>query len=207
MINNERHFYLLENRPVMAKALASFIGEIFTGQIHIFEEFNDLPSPVQKNSIYLLAVHLLPPGVNIPSASDGAVSLVYGEKFTSNCVHWWHERGALGLWDIQDGFDEIKNHLADGVDGRPFRSKSVDLVYRASEPRFGMHVLSPRELQVATLIAQGNSTEEVAKMLGVTEGTIKNQRKAVYRKLGIVRSTQLPHAMGNGFVRKADSLK
>jgi DNA-binding CsgD family transcriptional regulator len=45
----------------------------------------------------------------------------------------------------------------------------------------------------------GNSTRDVAKELGVTEGTIKNQRKSVYRKLGIVRSSQLPHAMGNGF--------
>lgn len=191
----------------MQKALATIFGEFFQDNIHVVKKFSELPSPVPKNSVYLLAVHLLPPDVKIPTSSDGATSLVYGEKFTSNCLHWWHERGALGLWDLQDGFDEIRNHLGDMVNGGTFRSKSVDLVHRTSEPRFGMHILSRRELQVAMLISQGNSTEEVAKMLGVTEGTIKNQRKAVYRKLGIVRSTQLPHAMGNGFVRKAEILQ
>ena len=78
-------------------------------------------------------------------------------------------------------------------------SRSIEKVVSGSDLKVGMHRLSKRELQVAKMLVLGNSTREVAKQLGVTEGTIKNQRKSVYRKLGIVRSSQLPHAMGNGF--------
>jgi DNA-binding NarL/FixJ family response regulator len=38
----------------------------------------------------------------------------------------------------------------------------------------------------------------VAKKNGTTEGTVKNQRKAIYQKLKIVRATQLAWAMGHG---------
>jgi hypothetical protein len=38
--------------------------------------------------------------------------------------------------------------------------------------------------------------KQVAAALGTSEGTVKNQRKAVYKKLGIIRATQLAGAMG-----------
>jgi DNA-binding NarL/FixJ family response regulator len=53
-------------------------------------------------------------------------------------------------------------------------------------------------MQVAQLLVRGYSAEQVAKKNGTTEGTIKNQRKSIYQKLKIVRSTQLAWAMGNG---------
>ncbi|NBT23206.1 DNA-binding response regulator, partial [bacterium] len=44
-------------------------------------------------------------------------------------------------------------------------------------------------MQVAQMLVRGSSAQQVAKKLGTTEGTIKNQRKAIYQKLKIVRAT------------------
>jgi two-component system nitrate/nitrite response regulator NarL len=45
-------------------------------------------------------------------------------------------------------------------------------------------VLSPRELDVALLVTRGISNKEVARALGVAEGTVKIHLNSVFRKLG-----------------------
>jgi two-component system nitrate/nitrite response regulator NarL len=44
-------------------------------------------------------------------------------------------------------------------------------------------VLSPRELDVALLVARGHSNKQVARALGVTEGTVKLHMHSILRKL------------------------
>jgi DNA-binding NarL/FixJ family response regulator len=44
--------------------------------------------------------------------------------------------------------------------------------------------LSPRELEVALLVAQGLSNKVVARELGLAEGTVKIHLYSVFRKLG-----------------------
>ena len=45
-------------------------------------------------------------------------------------------------------------------------------------------VLSHRELEVATLVARGSSNKEVARELGVCEGTVKLHVRSIFRKVG-----------------------
>ena len=65
----------------------------------------------------------------------------------------------------------------------------------------GISRLSRRETEVARMLVKGFSAKQVAAALGTSEGTVKNQRKAVYKKLGIIRATQLAGAMGYSKVR------
>ena len=44
-------------------------------------------------------------------------------------------------------------------------------------------VLSPRECEVAVLIARGLSNKEVARQLGLTEGTVKIHVHSIFQKL------------------------
>ncbi|MBT9259250.1 MAG: hypothetical protein KM310_05790 [Clostridiales bacterium] len=55
----------------------------------------------------------------------------------------------------------------------------------------GWEVLSAREKEVALLVAEGLSNEEVAAKLFVTEATVKKHLTAVYDKLGIRSRSQL----------------
>jgi DNA-binding CsgD family transcriptional regulator len=63
----------------------------------------------------------------------------------------------------------------------------------------GLRPLSPRELQVAILTAEGLSTEELAVSLGIGEGTVKTVRQAIRRKLGISRGSKLGDELAHFF--------
>jgi DNA-binding CsgD family transcriptional regulator len=45
--------------------------------------------------------------------------------------------------------------------------------------------LSPKEIQVATLVWEGKTNPEIASLLGCTEQVIKNQLRGVFDKLGV----------------------
>lgn len=51
--------------------------------------------------------------------------------------------------------------------------------------------LSPREGQIAALILKGHSTEAIARLIGISGGTVKLHRKNIYRKLGISSQGEL----------------
>jgi DNA-binding NarL/FixJ family response regulator len=79
--------------------------------------------------------------------------------------------------------------------GESMETASVVEAVRQGQGK-GVMRLSRRENEVARMLVKGFSAKQVAAALGTSEGTVKNQRKAVYRKLGIVRATQLAGAMG-----------
>ena len=62
-----------------------------------------------------------------------------------------------------------------------------------------MDVLSPRELQVVRLVAQGKTSKEVAVDLNLREQTIRSYRKTLMKKLEINNTsslTRLAYAAG-----------
>jgi DNA-binding NarL/FixJ family response regulator len=54
-----------------------------------------------------------------------------------------------------------------------------------------LYKLSPRELEVITLIKEGNSTKDVAQILNLSYHTIETHRKKIYSKLKIKKVTDL----------------
>ena len=67
------------------------------------------------------------------------------------------------------------------------------------QPHIALAALSPRELQVLRLVAEGNSSKEVATTLALTEQTVRSYRKTIMRKLGVntaVALTQLAYSCG-----------
>ncbi|MEN6331057.1 MAG: helix-turn-helix transcriptional regulator, partial [Smithella sp.] len=51
--------------------------------------------------------------------------------------------------------------------------------------------LTPREIQIASLINDGKTTKEIAQALGIAEGSIATHRKNIRKKLGLDRSSSL----------------
>ena len=50
--------------------------------------------------------------------------------------------------------------------------------------------LSRRELEVLTLIAQGNSNQQIAEQLYISVHTVKTHARRIHGKLGVERRTQ-----------------
>jgi DNA-binding CsgD family transcriptional regulator len=59
----------------------------------------------------------------------------------------------------------------------------------------GVDALTPSELRVARLAAQGASNHEIAQSLFVTTQTVKGHLSGVYRKLGIGGRAELADAL------------
>jgi len=62
----------------------------------------------------------------------------------------------------------------------------------------GRDVLSPRELEVARLLAVGASNREIADRLSLSEGTVKNHVSSMLRKLGLPDRTRLALYFSSG---------
>ena len=59
------------------------------------------------------------------------------------------------------------------------------------EERFAGWQLTPAERDVALFAIKGMSTQEIAELRNVSEGTIKAQTNAIYRKASVTGRTQL----------------
>ena len=59
------------------------------------------------------------------------------------------------------------------------------------EERFSEWSLTPAERDVAMFAIKGFSTQDIAELRGVSEGTIKAQTNAIYRKAGVSGRPQL----------------
>lgn len=99
---------------------------------------------------------------------------------------------ALGLLiGVGLGWFILRNTLA--------RNSAVEGQLRAAsgafmellEDRFTDWGLTPAEHDVALFAIKGMSTQEIATLRGVSEGTIKAQTNAIYRKAGVTGRTQL----------------
>jgi DNA-binding NarL/FixJ family response regulator len=63
------------------------------------------------------------------------------------------------------------------------RIQKGDLESRPSNSALGG--LSPRELQVLRLVADGKTSKEIASLLELSEQTVRSYRKTMMRKLGV----------------------
>ena len=63
----------------------------------------------------------------------------------------------------------------------------MDLLYE----RFQEWGLTPAEADVALFAIKGLSTQDIANLRGVSEGTVKAQTNAIYRKAGVTGRPQL----------------
>jgi DNA-binding NarL/FixJ family response regulator len=70
--------------------------------------------------------------------------------------------------------------------GRPIQSNSTPAPVRAVE----LHQLTKREVEILQLVAEGHSNAQLAKMLWVTEQTVKFHLSNIYRKLDVSNRTE-----------------
>ena len=61
---------------------------------------------------------------------------------------------------------------------------------RDAAPRTAQEAMSERELEVLGLVADGLANKEIARRLGISEGTVKSHLGSAFRRIGATRRTQ-----------------
>lgn len=97
-----------------------------------------------------------------------------------------------GRWDV----DEVKAVL----------SKQELMLENDTRKRFvaapffteNVARFTPRELEILQLLADGGSNKMIAKDLGISHNTVRNQVQGLFRKTGTVNRTQLAKLFGLG---------
>jgi DNA-binding NarL/FixJ family response regulator len=189
---------VLEDREAIRYILRNILAEPLNCELEYLSCYKNMKEIRDKPDILFFSAQLVPYGELIRHRHEGVKSIVFGESFTPASVLWWRKRGADGLMDLQDGPETWRDCLTEVLQGRSAATPSAQGAILNSDPEVGLQALTRREMEVAQYLVLGRSAEQAAKTFGTSVGTIKNQRKSVYRKLGIVRATQLPWAMGNG---------
>ena len=66
--------------------------------------------------------------------------------------------------------------------------------------------LSAREIEVLTYIARGNSNKEIARVLNISDQTVKNHITSILKKLAVNDRTQaVVHALRHGWIELAEA--
>ena len=187
--------FILENRELYRLLLAKFLGEKNGHEVVFFTSPDELENNHEPRDFEMIAAHLLPGRMHFKNNGTPHSHAVYGEGLDSATVHWCRKSGVKGIFDLQDGEEEWSRCLQAMGNGETSETSSVSKALNEGHGK-GVVKLSRREAEVARMLVKGFSAKQVAAALGTSEGTVKNQRKAVYRKLGIVRATQMAGAMG-----------
>ncbi|MBI5652919.1 MAG: response regulator transcription factor [Chloroflexi bacterium] len=110
------------------------------------------------------------------------------------------ESGSAGYVLKDDALETIVNAVRAVARGETWLSPAIarQVVARAThqqnpkglEDPSGLSSLTPREIEVLTLLAQGLDNAAIAERLVVTTRTIQNHVSAIYDKLGVASRTQ-----------------
>ena len=99
---------------------------------------------------------------------------------------------ALGLFmGVVLGAVLLRNVLRERNDARERLRRASGAFMDLLEERFGEWALTPAEREVALFAIKGMSTAEIAMLRTTSEGTVKAQTNAIYRKAGVSGRPQL----------------
>ncbi|MCG6142288.1 response regulator transcription factor [Leptospira mtsangambouensis] len=124
-------------------------------------------------------------------------SLVISALQTDDAIFSALRNGASGyIWKSElDSLPEtIQTILEGGSVISPSIAAKVLLSFRkpqtTSDPS-GVEVLTPRERQILELIVEGDNPSQIASLFGTTVGTVRQQIKAIYKKLQVNTRVQM----------------
>lgn len=126
-------------------------------------------------------------------------SLVISALQTDDAIFSALRNGASGyIWKSElDSLPETIQTILDGGSViSPSIAAKVLLSFRkpqifSDSTGVGVEVLTPRERQILELIVEGDSPNQIASLFGTTVGTVRQQIKAIYKKLQVNTRVQM----------------
>jgi two-component system response regulator NreC len=138
------------------------------------------------------------PGLNGMEATRQILEAAPGVKVIALSMHsdrrfieGMFKAGAAGYLLKDSAFDELARAVRTVVEGRPYLSPSIagavidGYVNPTPRARSASDLLTPREREVLQLLAEGNSTKQIAISLAVSVKTVETYRSRLMEKLDL----------------------
>jgi len=127
----------------------------------------------------------------IVDAAPGVKVIALSMHSDSRFIQGMFKAGAAGYLLKDSAFEELARAVRTVVSGRPYLSPSIaaavidGYVNPTSHSSSALDVLTPREREVLQLLAEGNSTKQIALSLDVSVKTIETYRSRLMEKLDL----------------------
>ena len=144
----------------------------------------------------LLLLDLEMPGMNLPEGFQAIrrrypelpIAIVSGVT-DANIIRSLIDGGARGFIPKLSGSEQLLDALRRILAGEIYVPEAM-LVRPAAQPGEGGETLTARQLDILPLLAEGLPNKQIADALGVTEGTVKQHLKDLFKRLSARNRTQ-----------------
>jgi DNA-binding NarL/FixJ family response regulator len=193
---------IADDHPLFRNALKQvLINQTLAMQVQESQDFQTtIDALIQDVDIDLLFLDLNMPGnqglagistirAQFPNTLIIVVSADEQEHTITKCV----KLGASAYIPKSVDMNEITQAVANVLEGEQWLPKGYQLAeQKPTEKAFFQHLeqLTPHQLKVLGLIAEGLLNKQIAYELNISESTVKQHASAVLKKLGVYNRTQ-----------------
>ena len=166
----------------LAERLSIPRAEVLLGEIGSFEDLHNLDE--------------------IPAPGAGIALMT---KLTQDLVDAVIKRGMLGLVTPSSSLEDIHKCIRHAKRGDVFFDEEIQRCLSGVLRGRGKGQLSAREREVAILVAKGQTSRAIAQKLRLSEKTVSNHRRNIFRKLGIREAVSLTrYVIDEGWIAATD---
>ena len=179
---------IVDDHEIVLEGFRSFIEKIGVSEVAAFTTAHQLLDAVgsRRYDVYIIDVELA--DMDAPTLIDRIRAIQPDAKIIINTKHeeMWvvskmTDKQVDGVVYKSGQLDQLSQAVEAVIEGRQFYCPK----FRRSQKRLRLQndVPTHRELQVLEAIACGHSTKAIAQSLYISENTVENHRKSLFRKL------------------------
>lgn len=191
--------HVVDDDPALRRALRFLLDSVgWTVRLHASaEEFLEVAGASDQPCCLLLDIRM-------PSMSGLELQQVLAERGLD-----WPILFMTGHADVSMAVQAMKSGALDFIE-KPFNdqkvldavaaamrrsAEAIDEAHRRQAARAALAALSPREQEVALLVARGLPNKQIAAALGISEKTVHIHRQHVMEKAGVSSAAELARLM------------
>lgn len=197
---------IIDDHELVLEGFRSFLVRHNITDVEAFSKAQPLLDRIASHpfSVYIVDVELS--DIEITELIDRIRDLQPEAKIIINTMHeeMWvvnkmTEKKVDGVMYKSGGLDQLLEAIAAVTSGHQYFCKKFQRSQRNLQVQ--NQTISDRELEVLIYIAKGYSTKEIATSLFISENTVENHRKSLFRKLQAHNMADLIiKAIANGYI-------
>ena len=205
--------YIIDDHPVIRHGVSSVISK--QPDMEIIGEAQDAKSslkPLQKLQPDVIVLDITLEGISgidlIPrireKLDNNSLVVIYSMHKDPNHIQRAIKAGAKGYVFKSDKIKDLITAIRDIRDGKMYLSRNIqpeflEQILSGKTDGSSLSALTPREYEVANLLVQGMTPDEIGTSLFISPKTVRVHRTNIMHKLGCNRTNNLLLCLANHF--------